>query len=546
MKKMRLLSLALTLVLCLTACGGPVSGSAAASNTPANEGEPTFTMDPAGYPVLPEKKTFSILAATSIPEGPGAWETPNEIPYFINMEEHTNIHFEWETITHTNFAERFSTLLAADDLPDVVLKAYGLSDSELVTQGTNGMFVNIEPYLEEYAPDFYAYCVENDLLKYLRMGGGIWSFPYIFDSESIQMSKIYFNADWLEAVGKEMPVTLDEYLDVFRAFRDNDANGNGDPTDEIPLGLCDSENFINIFAGAYGLMNRGTSNTYIDADPSDSSGNTLRFWRGDDTMKDLLKMYKQYWDEGLISHNLYDADYYILFDNLHHEDKHGAHAAWVTVSGQGMIDKFIAPDAPPIGPAGQTWAYISGKVAQKPGLIITKECGDPAAMVAWANYNYTQQGAYDYFLGIEGESYIIDEEGHTRLTDLIENNPDGMTVDQAILRYSLYPLGHNPSLATDETFKGGETYWTSLEGTERFHAYKPETVWEAVPLSVEQAQVISSCKGDLQAVIAEYEGKFVTGVLDIDKGGEEYQEKLDAAGRQEYLKAYQEAYDAMG
>lgn len=137
MKKMRLLSLALTLVLCLTACGGPVSGSAAASNTPANEGEPTFTMDPAGYPVLPEKKTFSILAATSIPEGPGAWETPNEIPYFINMEEHTNIHFEWETITHTNFAERFSTLLAADDLPDVVLKAYGLSDSELVTQGTN-------------------------------------------------------------------------------------------------------------------------------------------------------------------------------------------------------------------------------------------------------------------------------------------------------------------------------------------------------------------------------------------------------------------------
>ena len=63
---------------------------------------------------------------------------------------------------------------------------------------------------------------------------------------------------------------------------------------------------------------------------------------------------------------------------------------------------------------------------------------------------------------------------------------------------------------------------------------------------MEQAQVISSCKGDLQAVIAEYEGKFVTGVLDIDKGWEEYQEKLDAAGRQEYLKAYQEAYDAMG
>lgn len=544
MKTTRVLSLALALALCLTACGAPAApGSAAPSGGAAPA---AFTLDPAGYPVLTEPETFRVLAAASIPEGPGAWETPNEIPYFRNMEQRTNIHLDWETITHTNFAERFSTLLAADDLPDVVLKAYGMRDSELVKQGTNGMFVNLEPYLKEYAPDFLAYCEENDLLKYLRMGGGIWSFPYIFDSESIQISKIYFNTDWLKAVGKEMPVTLDEYLDVFRAFRDSDANGNGDASDEIPLGLSDPQNFINIFAGSFGLMNRGTANPYIDADPADASGSTLRFWRGSDDIKELLRMYKQYWDEGLISKNLYDSDYYILFDNLHHEDRHGAHAAWVTVSGQGMIDKFIAPDAPPQGPAGQLWAYVSGKLAQKPGLIITKECADPAAMVAWANYNYTRQGAYDYFLGVEGESYVIDENGHTQLTDLIENNPDGMTVDQAILRYSLYPLGYNPSLATDETFKGGETYWTSLEGTERFRGFVPDTVWESLPLSVEQAETISNRSGDLQAVIAEYEGKFVTGVLDIDAGWDEYQKQLDAAGRREYLAAYQAAYDSMG
>ena len=532
MKKQQILSLMLAALMCLASIGTATA-------------EVAFTMDPAGYPVLEEPITVSILSTASIPEGPGAWETPNEIPYFINMENRTNIHFDWETITHANFAERFSTLLAADDLPEVVLKAYRLSDSELVMQGTNGMFVNIEPYLETYAPDFYAYCVENDLLKYMRKDGGIWSFPYIYDSESIQLSKIYFNEEWLKNVGKEMPVTLDEYLDVFRAFRDMDANGNGDTTDEIPFGLCDSDNFICVFAGAYGLMNRGTANAYIDADPSDATGNTLRFWRADDSMKDLLKMYKQYWDEGLISHNLYDADYYILFDNLHHEDKHGAHAAWVTVSGQDMIDKFVAPPAPPVGPAGPMWSYISGKLAQKPGLIITKECKNPAAMVAWANYNYTQQGAFDYFLGIENESYIIDENGHTQLTDLINNNPDGMTVDQAILRYSLYPLGFNPSLATDKTFKGGETYWTSLEGTARFRDYKPTTVWESFPLTAEQAETISFVKGDLQAVIAEYEGKFVTGVLDIDEGWDEYQAQLKAAGLEEFMAAYQEAYDAM-
>ena len=100
-------------------------------------------------------------------------------------------------------------------------------------------------------------------------------------------------------------------------------------------------------------------------------------------------------------------------------------------------------------------------------------------------------------------------------------------------------------MATDETFKGGETYWTSLEGTERFRDYKPETVWESIPLSVEQAETVSFISGDLQAVIAEYEGKFVTGVLDIDEGWAEYQAQLKAAGIEEYLAAYQDAYDAL-
>ena len=32
-----------------------------------------------------------------------------------------------------------------------------------------------------------------------------------------------------------MPTTTDEFAEVLRAFKDNDANGNGNPNDEIPL-----------------------------------------------------------------------------------------------------------------------------------------------------------------------------------------------------------------------------------------------------------------------------------------------------------------------
>jgi glyoxylase-like metal-dependent hydrolase (beta-lactamase superfamily II) len=43
------------------------------------------------------------------------------------------------------------------------------------------------------------------------------------------------NKVWLDDLGLAMPTTLDELHDVLVAFRDQDANGNGDATDEIPL-----------------------------------------------------------------------------------------------------------------------------------------------------------------------------------------------------------------------------------------------------------------------------------------------------------------------
>ena len=52
-------------------------------------------------------------------------------------------------------------------------------------------------------------------------------------------NKLYVNHDWLEKycqeTGKEAPVTTQEFEDMLIYWRDNDMNGNGDPSDEIPM-----------------------------------------------------------------------------------------------------------------------------------------------------------------------------------------------------------------------------------------------------------------------------------------------------------------------
>jgi len=77
----------------------------------------------------------------------------------------------------------------------------------------------------------------------------------------------------------------------------------------------------------------------------------------------------------------------------------------------------------------------------------------PEAMMSWADYMYTLQGAYGNCLGIEGESCTRDEEGHIHA-----DRPDSAQSGRAeqCLRYSVYPGGRNPALLTDDTFKGSE------------------------------------------------------------------------------------------
>lgn len=502
-----------------------------------------FTMDPAGYPVMDEPYTVTATGFATTPEGVGAWESPNEIPYFKNMEERTNIHVEWEWMTTTALSEKIPIMFAGDDLPDIFYKTY-LGGATLGKYGGDGMIVDLTPYLETYAPDLYELLSSRDQLKFMTYNGGIWGFPYYFESEGIRMSKIFVNEKWCNNLGLGIPSTWDELETVLLAFRNEDANGNGDATDEQPVGLSSVGHVTNVFAaGKYNLMNRGSSmgGYYIDADPADASGNTLRCWLTADEMKEVYRDIKDWWDKGIFETTLFDDDYWTLTKGKLTTDACGSHGSYATCAGPYTEDFTAMTKAP-----GETWNYVQGYLSSLGSGIITKECEKVEAMVAWFNYTYTMEGAYEYFVGIEGESYTLDDEGHVVLSDIITNNPDGLEQEQAHLRWSYYSGGANPGLATDETFQGGETHDVSLDGCEKFRpATEGLTIWESFPLNDIQTEAINTVKGDIDTVYAEYRAAFITGTKDIDADWDAYLADLEAAGLSTYMEAYQAAYDAI-
>ncbi len=65
--------------------------------------------------------------------------------------------------------------------------------------------------------------------------GGLGNTSWVDQSNSF----MWINRDWLKRLNLEMPTDFASLVTVLKAFRDQDANGNGDPNDEIPM-LCSS------------------------------------------------------------------------------------------------------------------------------------------------------------------------------------------------------------------------------------------------------------------------------------------------------------------
>src|SRR5699024_3793891 len=130
--------------------------------------------------------------------------------------------------------------------------------------GEQGIFVPIDDLLDEYAPNLTKLMDEyRSVRSALTMPNGhINSFPRVYDPEFKSVLsgwKLWINKEFLDELGMEEPTTLDEYYDYLVAVKENNPTGNGEDN-EVPLQVSKDKNLIKIFAGAFGLMNRGEMN----------------------------------------------------------------------------------------------------------------------------------------------------------------------------------------------------------------------------------------------------------------------------------------------
>lgn len=550
--KRRIISLLLAavLILSLAACGGgnSPSGSTGSSGSTTKDSSADSGGDTGELPFSSDNP-IELTAAVSQSEIQGDFD---EMVILKNFAEKTGIHISFQEVPASDRATQLSLMLASGEVPDILFKM-SVGNADQAKYASEELFVplsdypqwmpNLQSWFDQYPTAMDAVTMED---------GKIYGVPYILAGDAIRAgSKLWYNSEVLEKTGfTTPPKTTEEFRQYLQKCRELDYNGNGQ-ADEIPLTSSSIAEIETVFYGSFGLSTQGNSHSTIFLDDSDA----LQYAFTSNRYKEELGYLRQLYSEGLIDQDIFTMDYaqeiakcttgrainFMMVNNS-------------PVSNSPYEELSVGFKEPLEGPSGyKNFNNYSLPASEAAQFMITYKCAEKGeaaiqAAMTWMDHWYSQEGIVEYFLGIEGVTYEKDVSapGGLAYTDAVMADPDGRTFEQVLAEYVPWAGGANPSVATNEYFKGGETWPCALEAVESLRNYFPKDVWAPFTryFTTDETNERTQINTDMETYRTEWRGYFITGQKDLDADWDEYVKGYDGMKLDRYMEIYNKGYEA--
>ena len=180
------------------------------------------------------------------------------MPAIQRLEEQTNIKMEWDVIKANDWNTKLNLMFASGEYPDIIFtpnttvdqEEYGVTQKLLIPLNDDLTSKYMPTYTERRKAEDSDPCV-----SLIASDGNIYSIGYIVGQYINTDAHYFINQDWLTRLNLQMPKNKQELLETLRAFKAQDANGNGDPNDEIPyeIGLDTSFYGVTYLLPMFGL-----------------------------------------------------------------------------------------------------------------------------------------------------------------------------------------------------------------------------------------------------------------------------------------------------
>lgn len=422
----RILSVMLCSLMAATAISGCGNGSSE-SSTPASTGsESTPASSASDKGPLYIEGSEGVTLTYWIPIDSTAaqhYETLAEHPYFQWLKEETGVNVEFIHPSYEQMEQQMNLMIASKKYYDMLYTPdYPGGPQAGIDEGC---FIDINPYLDEYMPDYkaaldcsdgsfaswewgkekelYDLLPQDSFRRYNTTKSGalygvtqIWSQSYLLEVGPV------IRKDWLDEAGLAVPETLDELEVVLEAFK-----ARGDNV--IPMNL-----------GNYGYNGGdGSIVSAFDVYPnfwtmSDNATKVAPHAYTQDSFKDYLTLMNRWYSKGYIDPDFMNRDGDSVL-SMFLDDRLGVY--FDTWSTPDQLKSYYTGADPDFEVVAMTlprktkdqqlhWCNHYMSVPTN-NTVITTSCEHPEIAAAWLNTGFTKEGILRATYGIEGETYEI-------------------------------------------------------------------------------------------------------------------------------------------
>ncbi|MDL2232289.1 extracellular solute-binding protein [Ruminococcaceae bacterium OttesenSCG-928-L11] len=579
--------IALSLLLVLSACGtGTTTGQSSAPSSAASTAASASSTAPAAsqteaasggfqsdprlnapgeLPIVNEPVTIKIIysATKDLKENYAA----------TYIEDKTGVTIDWLLSPVDQYKEKLNLMLASSEKADLIIPpnntAARITKIEEFKYASQGMLVPINDFIEHsskfvkelYAtnPDYYTTATTPD--------GNIYSFQRISEPgrgtyHGTASYKMWMNRTWLDNLGLSVPTTTEEFYEVLKAFKEQDANGNGDPNDEIPLSTCTKGANVSIDgflmnAFTYNNPNPNSTTPYlrITDDGKVEASVTVEDYR------EGLRYLNRLYNEGLLYPDAFTQDR--ATQTALNESADVARIGALPAQHCGYLvasltesDRWLEYEAltPLKGPNGvQLTPTPHANEESWPSGMIPVTSDQPEIAFRFIDAIYEDQFTKVINYGQEGVSWRKAESGEMSLdgspADITSIALDTSTTEANLTLTGFPTIAIVPTKTSynlDPKAPNGAGHEVVLyRATEKMEPYKVNAKYIVpnVYYETDENERISSYKATINPYIEECIARFITGDMNIENDWDGYLKELDSMGLSDYLSIVQNGYD---
>ncbi|WP_217708465.1 extracellular solute-binding protein [Metabacillus schmidteae] len=257
----------------------------------------------------PEKTEDGRVVLTGLITKHPLTKDVNDMEWLEEAEKRAGVDIKWEEVT-ADWDQKKGAMLAGGDIPDLIVGPNAITDADF--SKFKGLFEDLTPLIEEHGPNIQKMFEEKPESKVIasQLNGEIYGLPKYQRFWPDTATRQFINQQWLDNLGLEQPKTWDELYEVLKAFKEEDANGNGDPNDEIPM------DFAPVGTGGFGFFQPtvllGSTGMTIAGGGGQGyfaeDGEVKNFFV-DERYKEMVEFLNKLWKDKLISAEAFTQDY---------------------------------------------------------------------------------------------------------------------------------------------------------------------------------------------------------------------------------------------